>query len=187
MSRPKEPRPVKLVVSVFSPRRDLVGEALVSMSEKYGTPDFISPFLSFDYTDYYEPEMGAPLERRFASFGELVMPDILPDVKMFTNGIEDRLSWEGKRRVNMDPGYLSEFHLILATGKGYAHRPYLREGIYADLTLIYRNRAFHPLEWTYPDYGSRAVMDILMKIREKYIIQIRALGIRNQKLETEVS
>jgi len=173
LSRPKEPRPVKLVVSVFSSRRDLIGKALESMAEKYGTPDFISSFLPFDYTDYYEPEMGAPLERRFASFEELVMPDVLPDVKIFTNSIEENLSLEGKRRVNMDPGYLSEFHLILATGKGYAHRPYLRDGIYADLTLIFRNRVFHPLEWTYPDYRSKAVTDVLMKVREKYVLQLK--------------
>jgi hypothetical protein len=173
LSKPKEPKPVKLIAGIFSPQRDLVGKALESLSEGYGKPDFISEFLPFDYTDYYGPEMGSPLVRRFASFEELVKPDVLPDIKIFTNGIEDRLSSQGKRHVNIDPGYLSEFHLILATGKGYAHRPYLRDGIYADLTLIYRDKAFHPLEWTYPDYRGRVIMDILMKIREKYIFQLR--------------
>lgn len=179
MSKPKEPKPVKLIAGIFSLRRDLIGKALESLSERYGKPDFISEFLPFDYTDYYGPEMGSPLVRRFASFEELVKPDVLPDVKIFSNGIEDRLSLQGKRQVNIDPGCLSEFHLILATGKGYAHRPYLRDGIYADLTLIYRDGAFHPLEWTYPDYRSKVIKDILMKIREKYILQIKALGIRH--------
>jgi len=173
LSKPKEPKPVKLIAGVFSPRQELIGEVMESLSERYGAPDFISEVLPFDYTDYYGPEMGSPLVRRFASFEELVKPESLPDVKRFTNSIEDRLSLQGKRRVNIDPGYLSEFHLILATGKGYAHRPYLRDGIYADLTLIYRNKAFHPLEWTYPDYASEGVIRILTKIREKYLLQIK--------------
>jgi len=173
LSKPKEPKPVKLIAGIFSPQRNLVGKALESLSEEYGKPDFISEFLPFGYTDYYGSEMGSPLVRRFASFEELVKPDVLPDIKIFTNGIEDRLSSQGKRHVNIDPGYLSEFHLILATGKGYAHRPYLRDGIYADLTLIYRDKAFHPLEWTYPDYRDRVIMDILMKIREKYVLQAK--------------
>jgi len=125
------------------------------------------------------PEMGSPLVRRFASFEALVKPEALPEVKLFANGIEDHLSSQGKRRVNIDPGYLTEFHLILATGKGYAHRPYLRDGIYADLTLVYRDGTFRPLEWTYPDYASEGVIRILTKMRAKYILQIRALGIRH--------
>jgi hypothetical protein len=177
LSKPREPKPVKLVTSIFSPQGDLIGEALASLSERYGSPDYISGFLPFDYTDYYGPEMGSPLVRRLASFEALVKPEVLPDVKLFANGIENRLSYQEKRRVNIDPGYVTEYHLILATGKGYAHRPYLRDGIYADLTLIYRNGAFCPLEWTYPDYASEGVVRILTKIREKYILQLRALGI----------
>ncbi len=78
-----------------------------------------------------------------------------------------------KRRVNIDPGYVSQAHLILATGKGYAHRPYLRDGIYADLTLMYRDRKFHSLPWTYPDYAGEEMIGMLDRIREKYTLQLR--------------
>jgi hypothetical protein len=70
-------------------------------------------------------------------------------VKGWTNGLEERLAAGGKRRVNIDPGYLARAHLILATGKGYTHRPYLRDGIYADLTLVFQQGGFQPLPWTY--------------------------------------
>lgn len=187
MSEPQEPKPVKLMVGIFAPQKDVIGEAIEACSERYGAPDFISEFMPFDYTDYYGAEMGPGLVRRFASFEDLVDPASLPEVKLFTNGIEGRLSLQGKRRVNIDPGYLSEFHLILATGKGYAHRPYLREGIYADLTLIYRHRAFHPLEWTYPDYRGQAIRDVLTKIREKYMLQLRHIRSRVPVSEREES
>ncbi len=181
MSRPKDPKPVKLVASLFAARKETIGEALELLSAEYGRPDVISEFLPFDFTDYYQPEMGHSLERRFASFEELIGPESLPDIKLFTNRVEDRFLVEGKRTVNIDPGYLSEFHLILATGKGYAHRPYLGKGIYADLTLIYRDKAFRSLEWTYPDYASDKVIGVLTKIREKYIFQLKERR-RNSKL-----
>jgi len=92
---------------------------------------------------------------------------------LFTNAIEERFSKLGKRQVNIDPGYLTAFHLILGTGKSYAHRPYLRDGIYADLTLLYKDKNFQPLEWTYPDYAGEDLRGILEKIRRKYIQQLK--------------
>jgi hypothetical protein len=164
---------VKLLTSLFAPDANLIGEGLTLLSERLGKADFISAVMPFAYTDYYREEMGASLVRRFASFEGLVSPEVLPDVKTFANDVEDHFSSQGKRRINIDPGYLSEYHLILATGKGYAHRPYLRSGVHADLTLIYRDGAFHSLDWTYPDYASDEVKAVLMKIREKYILQLK--------------
>ena len=41
---------------------------------------------------------------------------------------------------------------MLASTKDHAHRIYLGDGIYAEVTLAYRQRQWQPLEWTYPDY-----------------------------------
>ncbi len=173
MSQPKYPGPVKLISSIFSNNKDLLNIIIKELSNKFGNIDYISKFMLFDYTSYYEKEMGTSLFRRFISFEPLVNPEMLPDIKQYTNKIEERLSEGEKRRVNIDPGYLSPAHLILATGKAYAHRPYLRDGIYADLTLIYTNNNFQSLDWTYPDYSSEIIMGILNIIRRKYLIQLR--------------
>jgi len=173
MSKPKGPEPVKLISSIFSADRGLLAEVLKELSAEYGRADFISEFIPFDRTDYYEKEMGQTLIRRFVSFEDLVRPESLPEIKIFTNGIEERFSDEGRRKANIDPGYISGNHLILATGKGYAHRPYLGNGIYADLTLIYRNKTFRPLEWTYPDYAEKDVIGMFNRIREKYLVQLK--------------
>jgi hypothetical protein len=137
--------------------------------------DFISSLIPFDYTKYYEREMGSSLLRRFISFDTLIKPETLPDIKLITNRIEEHFSKEGKRNVNIDPGYLSQAQLILATGKAYTHRPYLRDGIYADLTLLYRHNTFEPLQWTYPDYGGEEIREMLQVIRKKYLIQLKQL------------
>lgn len=173
MSDPRPPDAVKLLVSIFSAEERLIGDAVGLLSERYGRADFVSAPLPFDYTDYYAKEFGGSLVRRFAAFERLIPPESLPEVKVWTNALEKRLSAAGQRRVNIDPGYLALAHLILATGKGYAHRPYLRDGIYADLTLIYRGQSFHPLPWTYPDYAGDTVTGMLMCIREKYLLQLR--------------
>ena len=119
--------------------------------------------------------MGENLVRRFLSMEKLIRPDTLPDIKLAANDIEDGFT-EGERRlVNIDPGYLSKAHLILATGKGYSHRPYLRDGIYADLTLIYQTRKFCSLPWTYPDYADEKQLLMFGKIRAKYLLQLKSM------------
>jgi hypothetical protein len=117
--------------------------------------------------------MGTDLVRRFLSMEKLIKPETLPDIKLMTNNIEDKFSAEDKREVNIDPGYLSKANLILATGKGFSHRPYLRDGIYADLTLIYQDKKFCSLPWTYPDYADMKQHQIFSKIRARYLLQLR--------------
>ncbi len=173
MSQPKPADAVNLIMSLFSKEEALINEVLGILTGAYGETDFISPFLKFDYTDYYAREIGQGLIRRFVSFSGLIAPENLPDIKVMTNGIEERFSEGERRRINIDPGYIAQAHLILATGKGFSHRPYLRDGIYADLTLVFQDGSFRGLPWTYPDYGSPEVIDMLNKIRKKYVEQLK--------------
>ena len=173
MSKPNAAEPVKLFLSVLAVTTQLLDETVSELSALYGPADFVSEQMSFDYTDYYSPEMGAALVRRFLSMEKLIRPEILPDIKLATNEIEEKSALSGSRQVNIDPGYLAKAQLILATGKGYAHRPYLRDGIYADLTLFYQGKKFCALPWTYPDYADEKQLLMLSKIREKYLSQLK--------------
>jgi hypothetical protein len=78
----------------------------------------------------------------------------------------------GRRRVDVDPGYLTRTKLVLATTKDYAHRVYLGRGIYAEVTLSYRQGAFHPWPWTYPDYASPEYAPQLEAMRRLYLRQL---------------
>jgi hypothetical protein len=175
MSRPRQAEAVKLVMSVISAEDEAFRDAMQILAAHFGRPDFISVRMRFDYTNYYEKEMGKFLIRRMVSFDEHVLPESLPDIKLLTNRVEDQYSSEGQRKMNIDPGYMSAAHLILATGKGYAHRPYLRDGIYADLALIFTDGAFRALPWTYPDYAGQEVMTLLYKIRSKYLEALKVV------------
>ena len=176
MSKPRLPKPAKLVISCFTKEKKILGEVARRLSESFGPPDVISPWLAFEHTDYYRPEMGAPLFRRVMAYSELMEQEALTDVKLFTNELEDRFATEDKRLVNIDPGYLLAERFVLATGKNYTHRIYLRAGIYADLTLIYHNGGFRALDWTYPDYAGEAIMSFLQCVRDRYMYQLRGSG-----------
>ena len=106
--------------------------------------------MPFDYTSYYEREMGLGLKRRMMAFKTLIPQGGLSAVKQKTNAIEKRFKAQGKRMVNIDPGYLLRERFVLATGKNFAHRIYIGDQIYADLTLIFHKGAFQSLPWTYP-------------------------------------
>ncbi len=173
MSKPRFPDPVKLFASILAGEAALLNDAIRELAVRCGTPDYVSEVLSFDYTKYYAAEMGQSLLRRFVAFEGLIRPEELPAVKLETNHLEERFSEGGARRVNIDPGYVAKQHFILATGKGFAHRPYIGQGIYADLTLVYRKETYRPLEWTYPDYSAERTIGMLNGLRKRYMIQLR--------------
>jgi ribosomal silencing factor RsfS len=173
MSQPKEPMPAKLVVSVFLKEKALITSIVADLMEKFGTVDVMSTWMPFDWTTYYQSEMGAPLFRRMIVFQQLIEQQELPEIKQITNDIEKRYVENDKRRVNIDPGYLLLERFVLATGKNFSHRIYVGKQIYADLTLIYKKGGFQALPWTFPDYADSRMHVFLEKAREKYAFDLK--------------
>jgi hypothetical protein len=168
MSRPKLPEHAKLIIGLFTPEKSLCKPLVTELEKQFGPVDYISKWLRFNFTDYYTPEMGGPLFRRFLGFKQLIEQDRLAGIKNFTNELELKWSQGGSRRVNIDPGYLLSSRFVLATGKNFSHRIYIGQSIYADLTLLYSNGKFQVLPWTYPDYADHGVLKVLEQIRSKY-------------------
>jgi hypothetical protein len=176
MSEPSEPEAVRLFASLFSPRAELIPDTILELEACFGPADWVSGEMLFDRTRYYEREMGWPLSRRFVSFQRLIRPDGIVEAKVQTNAVEKRHLQAGRRRVNIDPGYVSLERVVLATGKNYTHRVYLSRGIYADLTLLFRRGTFEALKWTYPDYGAPEMIALFNDLRRRYKEQLRGLG-----------
>ncbi len=174
MSLLRHPQEVKLIFSVLYSREEDFAPFLSRADTRYGPVDFVSERLAFEFTHYYEPEMGKGLERRIIGFGPLVPPDRLISVKIWTNEQEAQtLNERGGRRINIDPGYLAASKLILATGKDFSHRIYIGEGVWGDLTLMVKKGEFAPLPWTFPDYGSEPLLGILNTLRKRYRWQLK--------------
>jgi len=175
MGKIKKPELVKLIVGMLSASEELFDLAQERLKDRFGNIDFVSEILPFDATNYYCEEIGSPIMRKFISFEKLISPDELADIKIFTNLLEEEFSVESKRRINLDPGYISLSKLVLATTKDYQHRIYLRDGIYAEVTLRFKSKRFQTWEWTYPDYKTKAYHKIFLYIRNVYVNQLRIL------------
>lgn len=172
MSKLEEAVPVKLFIGIICSKNAQVHECIRRLEKRLGKTDFISEKLPFQYTTYYEKEMGSELSRIVTTFKALIKRDRLIKIKHFTNELEKYFSKNGNRQINLDPGYIAPEHLILATGKGYSHRPYLGKGVYADLTLVYQKKDFRPLKWTYPDYRTNKLRRIFKNLRERYMVEL---------------
>ena len=173
MSLPQEPKPAKLVIGLLMKDRALFEPLAAELASIFGSPDMVSPWMSFDYTTYYESELGSPLCRRLLTFETLIDQQELAAIKLTTNRLEQAYSRNGRRKVNIDPGYLLNERFVLASGKNFAHRIYIGRCIYADLTLIYRNNAFETLPWTYPDYADQPIRSFLERVRKKYALDLK--------------
>ena len=173
MSVPRSPNPAKLVIGFFLKEKDDSLKVAKALSDRFGAVDMASSWLPFEFTDYYEPEMGKPLLRRMLTFKRLIGQDELAAIKTATNDLEQDFFRDGKRRVNLDPGYLLLERFVLATGKNYAHRIYIGRRIYADLTLIYAQGGYRELPWTYPDYSDLRMLSFLERVRKKYASDLK--------------
>jgi hypothetical protein len=165
--------PAKLIAGFFVKDKTLAGAVVQALQDRFGAIEMVSAWLDFDFTTYYAAEMGSPLSRRLVVFKPLVAQTRLAAIKRATNRIELAYQDDGRRRVNIDPGYLLPERFVLATGKNFTHRIYVGGGIYADLTLIFQKGAFRCLPWTYPDYADHRLIDFLTLVRNRYRLQLK--------------
>jgi len=168
MGEIKKTGSVKLVIGFLYGDPGILDEALKSLSRSFGNIDFKSSQMDFSYTTYYREEMGDGLKRSFVSFENLVDPENAYKTKLTTNILEKKLSGNGKRRINIDPGYIDMAKLVLFSTKDYAHRIPVGSGIFAEVTLFYKDGRYNSWPWTYPDYKSEEYSGIFNSMRETY-------------------
>ena len=172
MGEPRLHEPVALVIAAFSRHSEALAWARQRLEGCFGPIALASQPFEFRQTDYYAPTMGQGLQKQFFAFGNLVQPESLADFKLTTNALERELAalqnWPEPRPLNLDPGILALGKFHLATTKDQAHRVYLRDGIFAEVTLRFHAGAFEPCPWTYADYRQPMVLAFLKDVRDFY-------------------
>ena len=164
--KPTRPDPVKLFIGILYSDEQLLKRAKDVLQSKYGGIDYESEPFEFTITDYYVPEMGSPIHRIFVSHEPLIQPRDITKIKIETNAIEDELAVSGKRKVNLDPGYMDTCKAVLASAKYNGPKVYLNQGIYADLSLYYEKGTFHAYPWSFPDFKTGQYTRPFLQIRE---------------------
>src|SRR5574340_490195 len=139
--------PVLFIGALFSDKI-IFDEVFPLLQNDFGNIFFQSSTLPGEYSAHYNEELGTPIHRNFIFFDRVIDPSTLADIKLSTNSLEDTFSQDGKRRINLDPGYLTLAKVVLASTKNYSHRIYIGKGIYAELALFYKDRHFLTLPWT---------------------------------------
>jgi len=160
------PKLVKLFIGMLSNEISLFAEVEAELQDIYGSIDLESPIWDWHHTDYYSKEMGVGLKRKFIFFERLINPESISEVKLKAIEIEGKYLVEGRRRINLDPGYLDLARIVLVSTKDYSHRLYLGKGIYGEVTLIYSGKKYQPLPYTYPDFRTQEYLDIFQKARD---------------------
>jgi len=168
MGRVKAPEPAVLFIGTLYSDAEIFKRSKEIIEENFGDILLESPSTVWEYSSYYKDELGWPLFRQFIFFKNLIDPGILSDIKLKTNEIEDTLSSGGRRRINLDPGYLTLSKIVLASTKNYAHRIYLGKGIYGEVSLLFKDGIYNSYLYTYRDYRDKTSIDIFMNARELF-------------------
>ncbi|MFB3786873.1 MAG: DUF4416 family protein [bacterium] len=171
MGKIHSPQKVKLIYGVLFKDLHVWDEARQRIEAYFGPIDRASEHYPFVETAYYEEEMGTELTRCYVSLQELQEPDVLVHCKQLSNLWEEQLSESGRRRINLDPGYLGESNLVLASTKNFSQRIYLGRGIYGEVTMVYARGDFTRLPWTYLDYFHHK--DFFLAVRKIHQAQLK--------------
>jgi len=175
------PNPAKLIISMISSDVHLFNFYKEALIKKFSKVDLESNIQPFNFTNYYEQEFGKDLIQKLFSFDSLMKPEQLPEIKKITNDLENNLINKNtkkdislhRRKINLDPGYISLDKFILASTKNGPSRIYLNNGIYAEITLRFINKSFVPCEYTYPNYKTVEYINFLNTVRQRYKLQLR--------------
>ncbi len=181
MAKTHTPLPVKLFVGILTSLPETVPQAEEQLARLYGNVDSRSGPALFDLTHYYDQDMGSPIYRYFFSFAKLIDPSDIAAIKLQTNGLESAFASQysaPRRPINLDPGYLEQSKIVLASTKNYFHRILIAGGIYAEVTLHFEKGQWRSFPWTFPDYRTQQYQQFFSSLRSLYRTQLRELGIR---------
>ena len=183
MRPPRTAPPARLFLGVFTGFPELLDWARERFAEAFGSLDDSreSPEFDFPKTDTYAQSMGPGLRRKFFVARSCIEQDALAAIKWRAVELETEAAelreWPVPRPINIDPGIVNDCRVILATTKDYAHRIYRGNGIWEEITLVYRGGQFETLPWTYPDFRSRAFREYFAQLRVEYLDHLRARGL----------
>ena len=167
--------PVTPLVALLAQRDAFFDAARAPLETLLGPIKFESELYDFARTEYYDTEMGLGPKRKFFAFDRKADPAELADWKLATNALEKTLapllapSGQPARPINIDPGYVTSAKLLLASTKDFAHRIYLRDNIYAEITLNFRAGKWLHHYFTFPDFKSGAYDAFLKKVRDHHM------------------
>ncbi len=163
--------PVVRICAIITRHEEARRWAIDRLRDRWGEPRDQTEPIPFLASGYYTPTMGDDLLKVIVATGEPIDPAALADWKHETNRWEKEFAKDSafveERPLNLDPGYVTQAKLILATTKDRDHRIYLRDGMFAEVTLTYVGKKWTSHRWTYPSYRCDEVATFAGKCRDR--------------------
>ena len=177
-------KPVILIAAVTSRNSDAFTWAEETMSKRWGSLYRKSDLFEFTETTFYQASMGVDLKKQFFAFESNFDPAEIAHTKHVSNAWEneyaEQSNFDEERPINIDPGYISEAKLVLVTTKDRDHRLYLKDGIFAEVTLHFRGGEWTSSRWTYPDYQRKDFQNFFTDCRQYLRKQIQVWNRQNK-------
>lgn len=158
--------PVKYLAAVLTNDDALRDHVIHNLADFFGQQDFVGEWHPFNLTNFYAAEMGDNLKRCFVSFEKLMEPELLYKAKIWCMKVEDTFRENGNRRINIDPGYIDYYKVVLASGKYGGHKIAITKGCWADFIMMYHKGTWQPMPWCFPDFATGAYDKDLTEMRK---------------------
>lgn len=142
----------KLFMAIMYSDSEVYSKVKEMLKKEYGEIVLEGEEYDFNFTDYYLDEFGAELKKRFVLFEEIIETSTIVKIKLDLIKLEDSLSEQGKRIINIDPGYITSKEVIVPSTKPLPHRTPLDNGLVADKQLGFEEREVVTFRHTFADY-----------------------------------
>ena len=181
------PSQCKTIVLLLTNNFPLAEKVIKQLEKKLGPLELQSPWFHFDHTNYYEDELGVGLKRCLLGFKKICEPHRLRELKKFTKRLEKKFGrrpltppsstrGEDLRGINIDPGYVDLFKVVLASGKSGGQKVALSKDVYAHPLLRFGHNQWDPFVWTFPDFQSKQYHKYFLNLRQSLRMDPRLRG-----------
>lgn len=153
-----------LLFAIMYQNQELLNRTILILEKDFGKIKAKSQEYDFNFTSYYEKEFGKNLKKIIVVFEKIVEKFDLIQIREKTGEIELKLSKNNKRTVNIDPGYISEKELILATKKAKPWKEELGKGVCAHKVLEFKDDQIITFRHTFADYRLEKNLEFFRKL-----------------------
>lgn len=154
----------KLFFALMYKDNEILENTINDLKNNFGNTISKSSEYDFNFTDYYEEEFGNNLKKIIIVFDNKINKENLVEIKNKTADIEKNYSIENKRKINIDPGYVNNKEIVLASFKNKDFKEDIGEGVYAHKVLGIENGKITSSFHTFPDFKNELVQNFFLTL-----------------------
>jgi hypothetical protein len=145
--------------------KEILEKTITELKNNYGDVVSKSSEYDFDFTDHYEEEFGNNLKKTIILFNKKINNEGLKNIKLKIKGIETKFSINNKRKINIDPGYVNDKKVVLASFKKKRFKDDLGNNVFAHKVLELDNGKVKDFFHTFPDFKQEKLQKFLLNLR----------------------